>query len=146
MSRGKRQGNRPDRRIAEPDLVDAATKDALAGRLRYVGSANHKLHPGNYGFTPPQNPRPSKSPCDEFRPILLGEAATLFRRGIELGMISPPTAGGAPKYVWSVGDNGEVFEAKSYGDGSAGYHGYRLDGDDRAMRAHVLKEWKRRCK
>jgi hypothetical protein len=113
MAIRKRQSNRPDRRVVDPTLVDEAITGALAARLRYVGSANHKLHPGNYGFTPPQNPRPSKSPCDALRPVRFDEAATLFRRGIELGMISPVAAGGAPKYVWSVDDEEQVYEAKS---------------------------------
>lgn len=146
MAIRKRQSSRPDRRIVDPSLVDDATKAILVARLRHVGSANHKLHPGNYGFTPPQNPRPSKSPCDARRPVSFDEAAALFRRGIELGLISPIAAGGAPKYVWSVDGETQVYEAKSHGDGGGGYHGYRLEDDDRAMRHYILKEWKLRCR
>jgi len=145
MSIRKRQGNRPDRRIAEPALYDEATRHALINRLRYGGSANHKLRPGNYGFNPPQNPRPSKSPCDELREVLLEEATELFRRGIELGMVSPFPENGVPKYVWSVDTDGEVYEAKTRPDREADYHGYRLGEDDRAMRDYVRKEWRRRC-
>lgn len=145
MSIRKRQSNRPDRRIADTEFLGEAVTQALIARLHYVGSANHKLHPGNYDFTPPQNPRPSKSPCDELRPVLLDEAVALFRRGIRLGMLSPFADDDAPKYVWSVDADGEVYEAKTSGDGRGGYHGYRLGDDDRAMREYVRKEWKQRC-
>jgi hypothetical protein len=146
MTIRKRQGNRPDRRIAAAGFADCATKEELLERLRYVGSSNHKLHPGNYGFAPPQNPRPSKSACDEIRAILLEEAAELFRSGIRLGMFSEFTAGGVPKYVWAVDDAGEAYEAKTRPERETDYHGYRLGEDDRPMREYLRKEWKLRCR
>lgn len=144
MSPRKRQGNRPDRRILPPDATSEAIRAAFKARLRYVGSGNHKLRPGDYGFVPSPNPRPSKSPCDELRPVLLAEAVALFERGIALGMVSRFEAGGVPKYVWSVDDSGEAWEAKAK-PGEAQYHGYRIGDDDRAMRRTVLDEWTRRC-
>lgn len=108
----KREGNRPDRRLAPGGFLGRDAQRALLARVRYGGSANHKLHPGDYGFTPPQNPRPSKSPCDELRSVLIEEAQNLFRRGVELGMVSSFANGGVPKYVWAVDEDGEVYEAK----------------------------------
>ncbi|WP_145960561.1 hypothetical protein [Acidiferrobacter sp. SPIII_3] len=67
-------------------------------RMRYVGSAVHKLSPGDYGFIPSCSPRPSKSSCDEIRTILKGEATELFRQGIAAGMVSKIDDGGVPKY------------------------------------------------
>lgn len=145
MTVRKREGNRPDRRIAPADAVPEPVRAALKKRLCYVGSAIHKLRPGNYGFVPPNNPRPSKSPCDELRPVLLEEAAALFERGIEFGMMSAFPAGGRPKYVWSVDEGGEVYEAKTKADREDAYHGYRVGDDERAMRRYVLDEWYRRC-
>jgi hypothetical protein len=141
----KREGNRPDRRIAPYDFVSVEMRQLLVGRLTYVGSAHHKLRPGDYGFVPPQNPRASKSPCDELRPVLLAEASALFQRAIELGMFSRFTDGGSPKYVWAVDDFEEVYEAKTRPELSTEYHGYRLGEDDRVMRRYVLIEWRQRC-
>jgi hypothetical protein len=141
----KREGNRPSRRIAADAAVDQAARDRLLGTLRYVGSALHKLHPGNYGFQPPQNPRPSKTPCDAQRSVLLEEASALFARGIELGFVSPFAEGGVPKYVWAVDEAGEVYEAKTRPERETEYHGYRIGPDEPEMRAYVLKEWRRRC-
>lgn len=142
----KREGNRPDRRIASDDFTTDADRKVLGERLRYVGSGNHKLRPGDYGFVPSHNPRPSKSPCDSVRSILLDEASSLFRSGLRLGMLSRFDAGQVPKYVWAVDRTGEVYEAKTRPERETDYHGYRLGYDDQEMRAYVLNEWKRRCR
>jgi hypothetical protein len=145
MTARKRQGNRPDRRIAPRDGISSEVRAALKARLRYVGSANHKLRPGDYGFVPTHNPRPSKSPCDELRSVLIAEATALFEQGIDLGMVSSFEDGCVPKYVWSVDASGEVYEAKAKPGQEEQYHGYRLGDDERTMRHYVLNEWNKRC-
>ena len=59
-----------------------------------------------------------------------------------MGMFSELSPDEAPKYVWSVDPHGEVYEAK-ISPGTNEYKGYRLEEED-AMRAVVLREWKRR--
>jgi hypothetical protein len=140
----KREGNRPGRRIAPAEFTDPGVRRTLAERLRYVGSGHHKLHPGDYGLHPPSNPRASKTPCDDLRPLLLREASDLFRRGIALGMVSRFSQGAVPKYVWAVDENGQAYESKTKPEGETDYHGYRL-GEDDPMRSVVLTEWRRRC-
>jgi hypothetical protein len=76
--------------------------------------------------------------------VLLQEATGLFRRGIELGMVSRFAQGGVPKYVWAVDGAGEAYEAKTKPEREFDYHGFRL-GEDDPMRYVVLKEWRRRC-
>ena len=137
-----RQGNRPNRRIANVDLLDGDGRRALAERLVYVGSAHHKRSSCDYGFHPPVNPRPSKSLCDGYKVILRAEAQQLLRTGVLMGMFSAFEGDGFPKYVWCVDVGGEVYEAKI---GRDGYHGYRVEDDDN-MRSVVLKEWRTRCR
>ena len=80
--------------------------------------------------------------CDDKRSIPLEEARHLFQSGIQKGMVSIHRQGGIPKYVWSVDDQGEVYEAKL---GNDGFHGYRLNQENEgAMRNIVLQEWKAR--
>src|SRR5713101_936436 len=137
-----RQGSNPKRRIAPSGRLDAEGRKSLAAKLTYVGSAHHKTKPGDYGFRTPVNPRPWKSICDGLRVVLLAEARDLFRRGILIGMFSEFSPDETPKYVWSVDLHGEVYEAK-ISPGTNEYKGYRLEEED-AMRAVVLREWKRR--
>jgi len=141
---GKREGNRPDRRYAPTGSISREALEDLAGRVRYGGSANHKLHPGDYGFVPSINPRPTKDVCDDLRPLTLAEAQRLFAAGLNVGMVSPFDPGGAPKYVWAVDVDGEVYEAKTRPPDPI-YHGYRLGEDERAMRRYILDEWRKRC-
>ena len=135
-----RVSNDPKRRIAAADRLDDLSREAMASRLKYVGSALHKIKPGDYGFQPPVNPRPWKSICDGSRVVLQTEAKELFRQGIMKGMFSEFPENGEPKFVWSVDFNGEVYEAKV---DRTGYHGYRLEEED-TMRNVVLSEWSRR--
>ena len=124
--------------------TSTSATEALLARVRYGGSALHKLRPGDYGFVPPANPRPSKSACDDLRAVRLDEASTLFDRAIRRGMVSAFPDGGVPKYVWAVDEDGEAYEAKTRPERETEYHGYRLPDDD-PQRDHVLKEWKQRC-
>ena len=135
----QRQSNNPKRRITPPDLLSIEGKELLLRVSRYVGSALHKSKPANYGFHPPFNPRPHKSLCDDRRSIPLQEAQRLFESGVRKGMISTHWEGDLPKYVWSVDEQGEAYEAKL---GNDGFHGYRLNEENEgAMRNLVLHEW-----
>ena len=140
----KRQGNQPDRRIAPAGTIATAELEALRERASYVGTANHKLRPGDYGFVPSHNPRPSKSPCDDLRPVLSAEATRLFRSGISKGMVSAFEHGSFPKYVWALDETGEVYEAKTKPEQDGKYHGYRIGDDEKEMRRYVREEWNRR--
>ena len=50
---------------------------------------------------------------------------------------------GLPKYVWSVSEAGEAFEAKTHPNTPGQYHGYPLESED-DMRQRVLDAWGRR--
>ena len=138
-----RRGKDPKRQIAPAAALNQAARAALAQRVQYMGSPLHKLHPGNYGFQPPVNPRPTKSVCDGVRIILRAEALALLQAGIMKGMVSIAQCGDVPKYVWTVDALGEVYEAKIIQGSPDQYKGYRLEEED-DMRARVLSEWRKR--
>lgn len=146
MSTRKREGNRPGRRVLPDADSTPAERAALAGRITYTGSAHHKRRPGDYGFQPPVNPRPNKDVCDarSKRQVLLAKARALFAEGLRKGMFSAVGANGLPKYVWSVDEEEDVFEAKARPERETEYHGYRLGDDEETMRRYVLAEWKQR--
>jgi hypothetical protein len=58
-------------------------------------------------------------------------------------MFSEPLEQEFPKYIWSVDDQGEAYEAKTHPNDRGQYHGYRLEEHD-PMRSLVLKTWKER--
>ncbi len=137
------------RRVAPEGSVSADMLTDLAGRVRYAvgpldNNGHHKLHPGDYRFTPPVAPRQAKSVCDDLRPILVAEALSLFESGIANGMVSVFSAGGTPKYIWAVGWDNEVYEAKT-DPPNVVYHGYRLTETERRLRDEIRRMWRQRC-
>lgn len=138
-----RESNNPKRRIAPCGSLSDDDRLALANKAVYVGSAHHKRTPGDYGFQPPINPRPSKSLCDDLIVISKAEACQLLKDGIRKGLVSSLRINESlPKYVWSVDQDRHVFEAKL---GADGYHGYRLDREqEKDMHDLVLTEWDQR--
>jgi hypothetical protein len=76
--------------------------------------------------------------------IPLKEAKLMLLKGISLGMVSDYSYGSHPKYIWSVSEDGEVYEAKSDPTTPGTYHGYRLEEED-DTRAYIIKIWKQRC-
>lgn len=138
-----RQSSNPKRRIAEPGAISKAQLDRFLDQAEYVGSALHKKRPADYGFHPPTNPRPHKALCDDLHAVSATEARLPFVSGVRKGMVSTAVVvDGLPKYVWTVDEYGEAYEAKW---GRDGYHGYRLDSDaEKCMRESVLKAWSER--
>lgn len=118
-------------------------KQSLEKAARYVGSGHHKRNPADYGL-PRTNPRPTKSLCDLERVIPLEEAKSLVATGIRSGLVSEIRQDGFPKYIWSVSERGEVFEAKTDANGTGEYHGYPLEDED-AMHVYVKSVWEERC-
>jgi hypothetical protein len=115
----------------------------LSKAFTYVASGHHKRNPADYGLER-TNPRPTKSLCDKVRIIPVKEANLLVKNGIARGMVSTFKCGGFPKYIWSVGEDGEVYEAKTDENAAGTYHGYRLEEED-DMRDVVKITWNERC-
>ncbi len=135
------RGKNPKRRIAKAGFFTRTELAEFARRANYEGSAHHKLHPADYGFSPPVSPRAAKSVCDDVRVIRRGEAKRLLQAGFAKGLVSVCDPQAMPKYVWALDDDGEAYEAKL---GRNSYHGYRLKDDERDMRDWIEDEWGRR--
>ncbi len=98
------------------------------------------MRPGDYGLTPPSNPRPGKALCDADRDFLREGALALVRRGLERGLVSVQMRNGWPQNIWAVSDVGDVFESQLENKETGTYHGYPIpEADD--FRMKVLEEW-----
>lgn len=117
-------------------------RSELAKSVRYEGSGHHKRSPADYGLER-TNPRPHKSLCDGVKVITLKEAKILIEQGVTKGIFSEFFIGKHPKYIWSVGPGGEVYEAKTDETTPGIYHGYPLEEED-DMRRIVEQTWKSR--
>ncbi|MCB1130054.1 MAG: hypothetical protein KDN05_02930 [Verrucomicrobiae bacterium] len=120
---------------------DAEALVRLAGRLDYGGNPAHKRNPGDFGLTPPAQPRDDKSHCDTVLIFNRSEALRLLKKGVEKGMISEWDGTGFPKNIWSMTSSGYPLEAQLENSGKGTYHGYPLDEND-DFRDAVIAKWK----
>lgn len=117
------------RKIREERLSDSE-RAWLRERASYEGRAYHKREPNDFGLTPPMDPRPDKTLCDEAGIHERAIAQRLLALAIEHGLVSESTsAAGFPKQMWVVAD-GRVFEAMYGGTRDGQYHGYPIRRSD----------------
>jgi hypothetical protein len=122
-------------------IPDADALARLAKNLRYGGNPAHKRNPGDFGLTPPTQPRDDKSLCDHVGIFTRNEALRLLRAGVIRGMISEWDGTGYPKNLWSMTDDGIPLEAQLENSGNGTYHGYPLEEND-DFREAVIAKWK----
>jgi len=116
----------PKRRISLPTQE---TRNALAKRLIYVGSPYHKRLPGDYGLTPPSEPRPDTELCDGIDPpkvLKRSHAQKLLKAGVLRGLVSAQWRGDFPQNVWSIAEDGSALECQLDNEVRGTYHGYPM--------------------
>lgn len=121
-------------------LARADELGSLADRARYGGNPEHKKNPGDFGLTPPSDPRQGKSLCDIAKIFERGEAEKLLQAGLRSGLVSDRMVGEWPKNVWSVTDDGFAMEAQLENPKVGSYHGYPIPETDPLLR-EVKRRW-----
>lgn len=139
----RRSGYNPKRQLMPRERFEAVNLEYLASRVQYGGNPEHKRIPGDYGLTPPRNPRPGKTLCDAQGALTKREALGLLKVGFAKGMVSSQLRGGWPQNVWAVGGDGTPFEAQLENAAQGVYHGYPMPTAD-DFRDIVCNEWQRR--
>jgi hypothetical protein len=132
----------PKRKLVTPAqaLARADELSTLANRACYGGNPEHKKNPGDFGLTPPSDPRQGKSLCDLAKIFKRDEAEKLLRAGLRKGLVSDRMAGDWPKNVWSVTDSGFAMEAQLENSDLGSYHGYPMPETD-PLSQEVIRRW-----
>lgn len=130
----------PKRRILGSGAADSEQLGKLSGLVVYGGNPQHKGNPGDFGLTPPTDPRPGKSLCDVAEIFSRRAACRLLQRGLCKGLISDRQVDGWPKNIWAVTDKGVPLEAQLENAGLGSYHGYPMPDSDPLAR-EVLRRW-----
>lgn len=134
----RRMKSNPKRRLSNgPDHVRL---EAVREQVRYRGSPLHKRSPGDYGLTPPSDPRPNKTLCDGVSVFQREVAQELLEQGIGRGLVSADRENDFPRYVWAITQDGVVVEARCDDFERGQYHGYPLDAAD-PMSELVRRRW-----
>lgn len=135
----------PKRKLLTPEQVKARVDELgkLADRARYGGNPEHKKNPGDFGLTPPSDPRQGKSLCDVAKIFKRDDPAKLLRDGLREGLVSDRMDGEWPWNVWSVTADGLAMEAQLENAHLGTYHGYPMPETD-PLSQEVIRRWERR--
>jgi hypothetical protein len=125
------------RKIA--DSSEAVILQSLSKRVVYAGNPAHKKNPGDFGLTPPAQPRLNRNLCDATGIHRLS-AMKLLRKGVKLGLLSVQHRGEFPQNIWAVSDNGVALEAALENIESGTYHGYPMEAID-PLAVEVKRRW-----
>ena len=133
----------PKRKLLTPAQARARADELgnLANHVLYGGNPEHKKNPGDFGLTPPSNPRQGKSLCDVAKIFRRGDAEKLLQTGLRIGLVSDRMDGKWPKNVWSVTDQGHAMEAQLENPELGSYHGYPMPETD-PLSQEVLRRWR----
>ncbi len=123
------------------DSLPASQLSQLARKVRYSGNPEHKRNPGNFGLTPPSDPRPHKTLCDDCGIFDKSIAESLLSEGAGKGIVSVQMKGQWPQNIWAVTSEGYPVEAQLENEVQGTYHGYPMPEAD-PMRQKVLKRWR----
>lgn len=117
--------NDPRRLTQTPPSLAARLE--LLGKADYVAYSKHKKHPDAYALKPYEGPHEDPTFCDEhagFGPHDMQRAKSLLERGINAGLFGKTLKKGDPGLLWTVDDNGWIYEAQITNPGYGVYHGY----------------------
>lgn len=128
------------RRLKECDAAELARLADLARRVSYGGNPEHKKNPGDFGLTPPADPRPGKSLCDGIGVFTRAEALGILRQGLARGLVSDRSVGEWPKNIWAVTAQGWPLEAQLENPVNGVYHGYPMPDSD-PFASVIVQRW-----
>jgi hypothetical protein len=131
----------PECRFIRIDLIARVNLAQLAEKVAYSGNPEHKKNPGDFGLTPPSDPRQGKSLCDDAGIFSRNTAHDLLKQGLRKGLVSDRFTGDWPKNIWSVTENGVPLEAQLENPVMGTYHGYPMPDSD-PLASEVLRRWR----
>jgi hypothetical protein len=95
--------------------------DVLRARVTYGGSSKHKRNPTIFGLEPFNGDRGDATLCDEHASFQLADMTkipALIHRGLQAKLI------GNNALIWTVADDGWIFEGRLTNPTTSEYHGY----------------------
>jgi len=91
----------------------------LLKTVTYKGSPKHKRNPGIFNLEPFNGVRGDATLCDDhanFQPADMAKIPGLIQRGLKAGLIG--------SNLWTIGENGWIFECRLTNAAQNEYHGY----------------------
>jgi hypothetical protein len=111
--RNRENAKRRLAREVSPDQIE------IFENVKYRGSPKHKRNPKIFDLEPFQGERGDATLCDEhanFRPNDMAQVPELMKRGVKAGLLGTN--------LWTVADDGWIFECRLTNATQREYHGY----------------------
>jgi hypothetical protein len=137
----QRASSNDPRRLSET-VPSQTERTALASRATFDPYAKHKRHPAAFGLQPYEGEHEDPSYCDEhagFAPADMVRVPALLQRGIAAGLYGKSKKKGDPGLLWSVDDNGWIYEAQITNPGYAVYHAYPVLPNEAIARKVLMR-------
>ena len=115
----RRSDNEKRRLDPDPD-PDPDRIALLSSTIRYRGSPKHKRYPHLFGLEMFNGKRGDATLCDEhagFSPQDMETIPEMIERGLRAGLVGK-------RMIWTVANNGQIFEARLTNSNTNEYHGY----------------------
>lgn len=119
-----------------------AERQDLAARSSFDPYEKHKKDPRAYGLPLYKGDHEDPSYCDEhagFMPADMDRALPLLKRGIEAGLFGDTLKKDDPGLLWTVDDNGWIYEARITNPGHALYHAYPVLPNETIARKVLIR-------
>lgn len=114
-----RRNSDNDKRRLDP-APDPQFINQLLSTVHYAGSSKHKRNPHLFDLKRFNGKRGDETLCDEhagFSPEDMAGIPAIVQRGLKAGLIGD-------RVLWTIGDNGWIFEARLTNSETNEYHGY----------------------
>ena len=144
----KRPTTRRDRHLRRPgnprrgllQKPESKLIEQLMKTVCYKGSWKHKMQPLEFGVSISHGSRGDATLCDEhagFDKAKVSSIPRLIKRGLRAGLV------GRGNLIWTVGDDGWIFEGRPTNVETSEYHGYPVLGWEPIARPVYVRysEW-----
>jgi len=131
-----------EKRQLSSELPDPEARLQLVERATYESYSKHKYRPGAFGLGPYAGSAEDRTYCDAhagFQPADMIRVGRLLRRGIMAALWSESASQGDPRILWTVDDNGWIYEMRVTVPGRARYHGCPILPGDAFSRKIILR-------
>ena len=136
-----------DKRALIEEMPDPAERARLAADVRYRGYGKHKRNPYIWKVAAYHGDAEDSTYCEDagLLPADLSRALRVIRRGISAGLFGDQIDGDNPTILWTIDDDGWIFELRLTNRDQAEYHGYPVRLNDAMARRVIIRfgDWLR---
>lgn len=117
-----------EKRDLSAEAPDEHERAALAVRVRYEGYGKHKRNPHLFNLAAFHGYAPDRTFCEDvgFERADEPRIPHLVQRGVAAGLFGDLYRQGDPTMLWTIDDNGWIYELRQTNAGQALYHGYPM--------------------